>query len=55
MLRKWKTMRINGTKTFKAIEMFYPMTVVVISQLDLGKLIKSYPLNWKILLYINYT
>lgn len=37
------------------MEMFSTMSAVVISQLYLGKLIKSYPLNWEILLYKNYT
>lgn len=47
-------MTTNKTKTFNVIEMFYTVTVVVISQLYLGKLNKSHPLNWGILLYIKY-
>lgn len=46
---KWKAVTINGTNTLKATEMFYAMVVVVIPQLYLGKLIKSYPLNGEIL------
>lgn len=47
-------MTTNKTKTFNVIEMFYTVIVVVISQLYLGKLNKSHPLNWGILLYIKY-
>lgn len=46
---KWKAVTINGTNTLKETEMFYATVVVVIPQLYLGKLIKSYPLNGDIL------
>lgn len=54
MLIKWKVVTINGTKTFKAIEMFY--TIIVIGDFTTIMWVNlPNPLNWGIFLYINYT